>query len=75
LDGKRLYVTNSLFSHWDQQFYPDMAKKGGYLLQVTISVSGNTQIVDMTEETQASSHPDRQRCTTSMLLPAAVNLY
>lgn len=22
LDGKRLYVTNSLFSPWDQQFYP-----------------------------------------------------
>jgi len=36
LDGKRLYVTNSLFSHWDQQFYPDMAKKGGYLLQVDV---------------------------------------
>jgi selenium-binding protein 1 len=24
LDGKRLYVTNSLFSPWDKQFYPDM---------------------------------------------------
>ena len=22
LDGKRLYVTNSLFSAWDDQFYP-----------------------------------------------------
>lgn len=35
LDGKRLYVTNSLFSAWDSQFYPEMAKKGGYILQVT----------------------------------------
>ena len=26
LDGKRLYVTTSLFSKWDQQFYPDMCK-------------------------------------------------
>ncbi len=34
LDGKRLYVTNSLFSTWDNQFYPDMKEKGGYLLQV-----------------------------------------
>lgn len=33
LDGKRLYVTNSLFSPWDAQFYPDMEKKGGYILQ------------------------------------------
>ena len=26
LDGKRLYVTTSLFAPWDKQFYPDMAK-------------------------------------------------
>lgn len=34
LDGKRLYVTNSLFSVWDNQFYPDIAKQGSYLLQI-----------------------------------------
>ncbi len=34
LDGKRLYVTNSLYSPWDNQFYPEMAKAGSYLLQV-----------------------------------------
>ena len=34
LDGKRLYVTNSLYSPWDNQFYPNMAKEGSYLLQV-----------------------------------------
>jgi selenium-binding protein 1 len=34
LDGKRLYVTNSLLSSWDNQFYPDIAKKGSHLLQV-----------------------------------------
>ena len=28
LDGKRLYVTNSLYSSWDNQFYPAMAKQG-----------------------------------------------
>ena len=27
LDGKRLYVTNSLYSSWDNQFYPKMAKR------------------------------------------------
>ena len=26
LDGKRLYVTQSLYSHWDKQFYPDVVK-------------------------------------------------
>lgn len=26
LDGKRLYVTTSLYSAWDKQFYPDLIK-------------------------------------------------
>src|SRR5215204_3079334 len=34
LDGKRLYVTNSLYSSWDNQFYPNMAEEGSYLLQI-----------------------------------------
>ncbi|MBI3411122.1 MAG: selenium-binding family protein [Planctomycetes bacterium] len=34
LDGKRLYVTNSLYSSWDNQFYPNMAKEGSYMLAV-----------------------------------------
>jgi len=34
LDGKRLYVTNSLFSSWDNQFYPAIAKGGSSLLQI-----------------------------------------
>ena len=34
LDGKRLYVTNSLFSSWDNQFYPSIGQKGSSLLQV-----------------------------------------
>jgi selenium-binding protein 1 len=34
LDGRRLYVTNSLFSTWDNQFYPQIAKEGSYLLQI-----------------------------------------
>ena len=26
LDGKRLYVTNSLYRAWDKQFYPQLDK-------------------------------------------------
>eukprot|EP00475_Leptophrys_vorax_P044059 TRINITY_DN8689_c0_g1_i1.p1 TRINITY_DN8689_c0_g1~~TRINITY_DN8689_c0_g1_i1.p1 ORF type:complete len:325 (+),score=93.84 TRINITY_DN8689_c0_g1_i1:699-1673(+) len=37
LDGKRLYVTNSLFSVWDQQFYPAMTSKGSVLLQIDVN--------------------------------------
>ena len=38
LDGKRLYVTNSLYSSWDNQFYPQLAKQGSYLLQIDCDV-------------------------------------
>ena len=36
LDGKRLFVSNSLFSSWDNQFYPDLAKSGSYILQIDV---------------------------------------
>ncbi|WVZ67697.1 hypothetical protein U9M48_016741 [Paspalum notatum var. saurae] len=37
LDGKRLYVTNSLFSRWDEQFYgDDLVKKGSHMLQIDV---------------------------------------
>ena len=26
LDGKRMFLTTSLFSAWDKQFYPEMKK-------------------------------------------------
>ncbi|XP_064653208.1 methanethiol oxidase-like isoform X2 [Lineus longissimus] len=34
LDGKRLFVTTSLFSPWDQQFYPQMIDHGSIMLQI-----------------------------------------
>lgn len=34
LDGKRLYVTNSLLSVWDNQFYPDLGKQGSWMVQI-----------------------------------------
>ncbi|XP_053330758.1 methanethiol oxidase isoform X2 [Spea bombifrons] len=36
LDGKRLYVTTSLYSIWDKQFYPDMIKEGSVMMQVDV---------------------------------------
>lgn len=44
LDGKRLYVTNSLLSPWDKQFYPDLVKKGSQLLQVDVREDGSLHI-------------------------------
>lgn len=40
LDGKRLYVTNSLYSSWDNQFYPDIAKTGSHLMQIDCDTDG-----------------------------------
>jgi selenium-binding protein 1 len=34
LDGKRLYVTSSLYTSWDDQFYPGIAEQGSFLLQL-----------------------------------------
>lgn len=36
LDGKRLYVTNSLFSSWDNQFYPELKDQGSHMLQIDV---------------------------------------
>jgi len=45
LDGKRLYVTSSLFSPWDKQFYPGMTEKGSYLLQIDVDTeNGGMQL-------------------------------
>lgn len=34
LDGKRLYATNSLYSTWDNVFYPEIKKQGSWLVQI-----------------------------------------
>jgi len=40
LDGKRLYVTTSLFSTWDNQFYPEMKNAGGVMVMVECDTEG-----------------------------------
>jgi selenium-binding protein 1 len=40
-DGRRLYVTNSLYSTWDNQFYPDMRS---YLLRIDCDPNGGMEI-------------------------------
>lgn len=36
LDGKRLYVSSSLYSAWDKQFYPKSISAGGYIAQINV---------------------------------------
>ena len=46
LDGKRLYVTNSLYSVWDKQFYPDMFNEGSVMLQIDVDIEKGGLIVN-----------------------------
>jgi methanethiol oxidase len=41
LDGRRLYVTNSLYSTWDNQFYPGLRS---WLLKVDIGENGEMEV-------------------------------
>jgi selenium-binding protein 1 len=41
-DGKRLYVTNSLYRTWDEQFYPDGIK--GWLAKIDVRANGGIEL-------------------------------
>ena len=41
LDGRRLYVTNSLYSTWDNQFYPELRS---WLLRVNCGPDGGMEL-------------------------------
>lgn len=45
LDGKRLFVSSSLFSAWDKQFYPDTAEEGSFMVKLDVdTVNGGMKL-------------------------------
>lgn len=79
LDGKRLYVSSSLFSPWDRQFYPEMVKKGGTIVQIDVDpVKGGMTLnrnflVDFADEPNGPTLPHEMRypggdCTSDIWL-------
>jgi selenium-binding protein 1 len=46
LDGERLYWTTSLFSSWDNQFYPEEGEKGSVMLKADVDPRGGTMTLD-----------------------------
>ncbi|KAI5695008.1 hypothetical protein M8J76_012905 [Diaphorina citri] len=46
LDGKRIYVSSSLFSPWDKEIYPDLVKSGSALVKINV----NTEQGDCTSD-------------------------
>ena len=57
-DGKRLYVTNSLFSPWDKQFYGDMVARGSYLLKVDVDTESGGLTLDPAFYVDFGAEPD-----------------
>jgi selenium-binding protein 1 len=43
-DGRRVYVTNSLYRTWDEQFYPDGIR--GWLAKVDVLEGGGIRLAD-----------------------------
>ncbi len=46
LDGERLYWTSSLFSSWDNQFFPEMSEEGSVMLKADIDPRNGTLTLD-----------------------------
>ncbi|CAI2352394.1 unnamed protein product [Caenorhabditis sp. 36 PRJEB53466] len=46
LDGKRLYVTTSLYKKWDEQFYPSQLKTGAVMLLIDVDPVNGKMIVN-----------------------------
>ena len=67
LDGRRLYVTNSLYSTWDNQFYPELRS---WLLRVDCDPNGGME-VDRDFFVDFHDRPDGPRAHTRSACRAA----
>ncbi|CAL5416730.1 unnamed protein product [Camellia sinensis] len=69
LDGKRLYVTNSLFGQWDHQFYPDVVKKGSHILQIDVNTEKGGLAINQNFFVDFGSEPDGPSIAHEMRYP------
>jgi methanethiol oxidase len=79
LDGKRLYVSSSLLSSWDKQFYPKMVDTGGWIAQLDVDTElggmklNENFLVDFGKEPYGPTLPHEMRypggdCTSDIWL-------
>ena len=79
LDGKRMYVTTSLFSTWDNQFYPEIRTQGGAMVMIDCDVKNGGMkinkdfIIDFGKEPNGPSRCHESRypggdCTSDIWL-------
>ncbi|KAK2997061.1 hypothetical protein RJ639_022430 [Escallonia herrerae] len=69
LDGKRLYVTNSLFSKWDRQFYPEVVEKGSQMLQIDVDTEKGGLAINPKFYVDFGSEPDGPSLAHEMRYP------
>ncbi len=65
LDGKRLYVTNSLFSAWDKQFYPDMVTSHHYT-HYTLHTTHTTHNITLYMALHCTHYTNATHSTTTL---------
>ena len=68
MDGRRLYVTNSLYSTWDNQFYPNLKS---WMLKIDCQPDGGMTIdpdffVDFSPARGHEIHLPAGDCTTEI---------
>lgn len=69
LDGKRLYVTNSLFSAWDHQFYPELMEKGSHMLQIDVNTDQGGMAINPNFFVDFEAEPDGPALAHEMRYP------
>jgi len=69
LDGKRLYVTTSLYSVWDKQFYPALLKAGSFLLQIDVDTDKGGLTLNKNFFTDFGDNPDGPSLAHEMRYP------
>ncbi|KAF9606196.1 hypothetical protein IFM89_023651 [Coptis chinensis] len=69
LDGKRLYITNSLFSAWDRQFYPEMVEKGSHMLQIDVDTENGGLAINPNFFVDFSQEPEGPSLAHEMRYP------
>ncbi|KAF7837046.1 selenium-binding protein 1-like [Senna tora] len=69
LDGKRLYATNSLFSAWDKQFYPDLMVKGSHIIQIDVDTENGGLKINPNLFVDFGAEPDGPALAHEMRYP------
>ncbi|CAH9071624.1 unnamed protein product [Cuscuta europaea] len=69
LDGKRLYATNSLYSTWDKQFYPELVEKGSHIIQIDVETEKGGLSVNPNFFVDFGAEPDGPALAHEMRYP------